>query len=160
MEETTDLLKLRRDKLQELRDKGINPYINRFHVTTFISDLIQPHLENTKEELEEKNLEVVVAGRIMSRRKHGKTSFCNIKDGTGQTIDVQAREVITEMDSASSASMEVEVEGEQGHEAKEKVTSGMDGGAEGEPLSDAEVLALAREAYGRLVDLRRRRGPA
>jgi len=84
MEETTDLLKLRRDKLQELRDKGINPYINRFHVTTFISDLIQPHLENTKEELEEKNLEVVVAGRIMSRRKHGKTSFCNIKDGTGQ----------------------------------------------------------------------------
>ena len=84
MEETTDLLKLRRDKLNELREKGINPYINRFKVTAFISDLIHPHQENTKEELEEKNLEFVVAGRIMTRRKHGKTSFCNIKDGTGQ----------------------------------------------------------------------------
>lgn len=84
MEETTDLLQLRRDKLSEFRAKGINPYINRFHVTAFIADLIQPHLENTKEELEEKNLETIVAGRIMSRRKHGKTSFCNIKDGTGQ----------------------------------------------------------------------------
>ena len=39
MEESTDLLKLRRDKVTEFREKGINPYINRFKVNAFIGDL-------------------------------------------------------------------------------------------------------------------------
>jgi lysyl-tRNA synthetase class 2 len=83
MEETTDLLKLRRDKVAEFREKGINPYINRFKVNAFIGDLANEFNELSKEELEETPREYVVAGRIMTRRKHGKTTFCNIKDGTG-----------------------------------------------------------------------------
>ena len=83
MEETTDLLKLRRDKVAEFREKGINPYINRFKVNAFIGDLTSEFDELSKEELEETRREYIVAGRIMTRRKHGKTTFCNIKDGSG-----------------------------------------------------------------------------
>ncbi len=84
MEETSDLLKLRRDKVAEFREKGINPYINRFKVSAFIGDLANHYHECSKEELEEKNLQYVIAGRMMTRRKHGKSTFCNIKDGSGE----------------------------------------------------------------------------
>ena len=84
MEESTDLLKLRRDKVAEFREKGINPYINRFKINAFLGDLTRQYIAFAKEELEAEPREFVVAGRIMTRRKHGKTTFCNIKDGTGE----------------------------------------------------------------------------
>jgi len=83
-EESTDLLKIRRDKLDEFRGKGINPYINRFKVNAFIGDLTNGFHDSSKEQLEAEPKEYVVAGRIMARRDHGKTTFCHIKDGTGQ----------------------------------------------------------------------------
>ncbi len=83
MEEISDLIKIRRAKVQEFRDLGVNPYINRFKVSEFIGKLLETFSEETKEDLEEKNLQYTLAGRILSRRKHGKTTFCNIKDGTG-----------------------------------------------------------------------------
>ncbi len=84
MEESTDLLKLRRDKVAEFRKKGINPYINRFKINAFLGDLTRQYIAFAKEELEAEPREFIVAGRIMTRRKHGKTTFCNIKDGTGE----------------------------------------------------------------------------
>ena len=83
MEESTDLIKLRRDKVAEFREKGINPYINRFKINAFLGDLTRQYIAFAKEELEAEPREFIVAGRIMTRRKHGKTTFCNIKDGTG-----------------------------------------------------------------------------
>ncbi len=84
MEESSDLIKLRRDKLDQLREKGINPYINRFKVKNDIGSLISEFSEKTKEELEETGLDCLVAGRMMTRRGHGKTTFCHIKDRAGQ----------------------------------------------------------------------------
>ena len=84
MEELGHLIKLRHDKLQDLRGKGIAPYINRFKIDTVIKSLVDNFASESKEELEEKNHTSIAAGRIMTRRKHGKTTFVNIQDSTGQ----------------------------------------------------------------------------
>jgi lysyl-tRNA synthetase, class II len=83
MEDQNEIVKLRREKIQELQEQGINPFINRFKVSETLGNFSE-YSDFSKEELEEKNLEYVVAGRIMTRRKHGKTTFCNIKDRTGE----------------------------------------------------------------------------
>jgi len=82
MEDLGQLVKLRHQKLDELREMGISPFINRFHVNATLSSLIDKYSAMSKEELDEKNSEYIVAGRMMSRRKHGKTTFVNIKDAS------------------------------------------------------------------------------
>ena len=84
MEESNDLIKLRKDKLTLLYEKGISPYINRFRVKDNIGLLIGEFSDKPKEELEEIGRQCLVAGRMMTRRGHGKTTFCHIKDRAGQ----------------------------------------------------------------------------
>ena len=84
MEELGHLIKLRHEKLQDLRENGIAPYIDRFKVDTAIQSLVDDFALESKEELEEKDHTCILAGRIMTRRKHGKTTFVNIQDSTGQ----------------------------------------------------------------------------
>lgn len=84
IEESSDLIKLRRDKLAQLCAKGINPYINRFKVKDNVGSLIDEFSEKSKEELEKIGRQCLVGGRMMARRGHGKTAFCHIKDRTGQ----------------------------------------------------------------------------
>ncbi|MCK9444228.1 MAG: lysine--tRNA ligase [Tissierellaceae bacterium] len=73
-----EMLKIRREKLKELMDKGKNPFlIEKFDYTHHSSTI-----KDDFEELEEK--EVSVAGRIMSRRGHGKVSFIDIQDQEGR----------------------------------------------------------------------------
>ena len=83
MEDLGQLVKLRREKIDELRGMGVSPYANRFHISTTLSALVKKYSEKSKEELDEKSLEYITAGRMMSRRKHGKTTFVNIKDASG-----------------------------------------------------------------------------
>ncbi len=82
-EDTPELIQIRRDKLSEFRELGVNPYINRFKVTHTLGPVTQENRDLDKEALETRNQQVVVAGRMISKRKHGKTSFANIQDGTG-----------------------------------------------------------------------------
>lgn len=84
MDDLNELLKIRRDKLDEFRALGVNPYINRFHVTHTLGPLLEENRDLDREALDGKNQTVTVAGRIVSKRKHGKTSFCHIQDGTGK----------------------------------------------------------------------------
>ena len=84
MEESTDLIKLRREKLAQLCDRGINPYVNRFKVKDAIGLLVDEFSANSKEELERIDKQCLVGGRMMARRGHGKTTFCHIKDRAGQ----------------------------------------------------------------------------
>ena len=72
----TEQEKIRREKLEELKKLGINPYPAKlFPVDSFSVDL----LKNFKE-----NSEVVIAGRIMSRRIQGNASFAEIQDSKGR----------------------------------------------------------------------------
>ncbi|PIQ95787.1 MAG: lysine--tRNA ligase [Nitrospinae bacterium CG11_big_fil_rev_8_21_14_0_20_56_8] len=90
MEDSSNLLKLRREKLNQLQARGINPYINRFKPKDRIGDLLAQCGDLDKEALDQKNQDVLCAGRIMSRRKHGKTTFVNIQDSTG-TLQVYVK---------------------------------------------------------------------
>ena len=69
---------LRRDALKELRDLGIDPYpANEFVVTAYSKDI----LDNFEKY---EGREVVLAGRMMSRRVMGKASFAELKDSEGR----------------------------------------------------------------------------
>ena len=67
---------IRREKLEELKELGINPYpAAQFHVTFYASDLPKLYKDG-------KN--VIVAGRLMSRRIQGSASFGELLDSTGR----------------------------------------------------------------------------
>src|SRR3989338_720636 len=84
MEDISEQMQLRRAKLQDLRNSGIEPYIDRFKVSHTIGFIAQKYGVLPKEELEKVNDEVTIAGRIMTRREHGKTTFCHIQDSSGK----------------------------------------------------------------------------
>ncbi len=68
----------RRQSLQQLREMGINPYpAAEFPVTAFSTDIKQNFKEGEKPE-------VVIAGRMMSRRVMGKASFMELQDSKGR----------------------------------------------------------------------------
>jgi lysyl-tRNA synthetase class 2 len=70
----------RRQKLERLRARGVNPYPQRFQQTHTTQEAID-RLEKTTGKTPEK---VSVAGRIMAIRKMGKSSFLDIHDGSGK----------------------------------------------------------------------------
>jgi len=71
---------IRRNSLNELSKLGINAYpAPEFKVTHFSKEILEK-FEQTPEELEE----VVIAGRMMSRRIMGKASFFEIQDAAGR----------------------------------------------------------------------------
>ena len=78
-----ELLQQRRFKLEQLREKGI-AYPNTFKRDSLSEDLKIQFKGNSKEELEEKSIEVSVAGRVMLQRIMGKASFITIQDMKGQ----------------------------------------------------------------------------
>lgn len=73
-----EMLMIRREKLKSLIEKGKNPYLNEKFDYTHHSIEIKDKFE----ELE--NEEVAVAGRLMTRRGHGKVSFMDIQDSQGR----------------------------------------------------------------------------
>jgi len=84
----SDLLAERRAKLERLREEGIEPYPHGFPDRTEIAAVRESHEEI--EPGEETTDRYRVAGRLIAKRGHGKASFLDLRDGTGQ-IQVQAR---------------------------------------------------------------------
>ncbi|HFK1459396.1 TPA: lysine--tRNA ligase [Bacillus cereus] len=83
-EELNDQLLVRREKLHNLREQGIDPFGKRFERTNATNDLLSLYGEFSKEELEEKETSVSIAGRIMTKRGKGKAGFAHIQDLHGQ----------------------------------------------------------------------------
>ena len=73
------LMKVRMDKMEALREKGINPFGQRFERTHHTKDVL-----DNAEALMTSGEEVVVAGRLMAKRGQGKAGFANLQDITGQ----------------------------------------------------------------------------
>jgi lysyl-tRNA synthetase, class II len=90
-EELNDQLRVRREKLNKLREMGIDPFGKRFERTHKAKELFDLYGDLSKEELEEKQIKVSVAGRIMTKRGKGKAGFAHIQDVTGQ-IQIYVRE--------------------------------------------------------------------
>lgn len=83
-EELNDQLLVRREKLHNLREQGNDPFGKRFERTNSTTDLVSLYGEFSKEELEEKEITVSIAGRIMTKRGKGKAGFAHIQDLHGQ----------------------------------------------------------------------------
>lgn len=67
---------VRREKLDKLRELGINPYPAALYPVNATAESIRESYEEGKE--------VKVAGRLMSRRIQGKASFAELQDSSGR----------------------------------------------------------------------------
>ncbi|MEH7444663.1 lysine--tRNA ligase [Bacillus sp. JJ1122] len=90
-EELNDQLRVRRDKMNSLREKGMDPFGKRFERSHLTDQLISEFGELEKEEIEAKNVSVKIAGRIMTKRGKGKAGFAHLQDLTGQ-IQIYVRQ--------------------------------------------------------------------
>lgn len=72
------LMKIRREKLDKLKEEGQNP----FEITKFNRTHTSKQIVDNYDKLEGKD--VTVAGRLMAKRIMGKASFCHIQDGDGK----------------------------------------------------------------------------
>lgn len=75
---------VRRQKMEDLRAKGIDPFGSRYERTSTTGEIKAKYGDKTKEELEELAVKVRVAGRIMTKRRNGKISFMHLQDKDGQ----------------------------------------------------------------------------
>ena len=85
-----EILRVRREKLKELQDNGMDP----FEITKYDKTHNTVEIKDDFETLEGK--QVSVAGRLMSKRVMGKASFCHIQDREGQIQSYVARDSIGE----------------------------------------------------------------
>ena len=89
MENLNEMRLMRRQKLQELQDAGKNPFVHeKYDVKEYSTD-IKDHYSDYE------GKEVSVAGRIMSKRGHGKIMFLDLQDMKGR-IQLFARKDVLE----------------------------------------------------------------
>ncbi|MDR0831639.1 MAG: lysine--tRNA ligase [Bacillales bacterium] len=90
MRELTDQEINRLSKIDKLKELGIDPYGSKYEVNAYSLAIKNKYQGATHEEMEEKNIIVRVAGRIVLLRNMGKAAFFHIKDSQG-TIQVYIR---------------------------------------------------------------------
>ncbi|MBI5475512.1 MAG: lysine--tRNA ligase [Ignavibacteriales bacterium] len=78
IDDLNELMRRRREELEELHKLGINPYPYNYNVTDSSTSIINSFTD------EQPPREVAVAGRIMSIRRMGKASFCHLQDAQGR----------------------------------------------------------------------------
>ena len=76
----------RREKLEELRRIGIDPFFNRFKPSHTLGQIIQQYGGLNGPELEELGLNFKLSGRLILIREFGKASFCHLQDGSGERL--------------------------------------------------------------------------
>ncbi|MFH0941138.1 MAG: amino acid--tRNA ligase-related protein, partial [Candidatus Omnitrophota bacterium] len=69
--ELNEIIQQRIEKLKFLKESGYDPYGQKFNKTSSIKELLASFKENEK---------VVLAGRLMAKRKHGKVCFADLRD--------------------------------------------------------------------------------
>jgi len=89
------LIAQRREKLSVMRDNG-NAFPNDFRRDSLAAELHAEFDEKTKEELEELNVTVKVAGRMMAKRIMGKASFAQLQDMSGRVQLFLQRDALPE----------------------------------------------------------------
>lgn len=88
MEETNDLIEVRRQKLEALREKGVEPFGAAFATSGTIAEIREKFAEGSTER---------AAGRITAHRDMGKSHFLDLRDATGRIqVFVSAKELSPE----------------------------------------------------------------
>ena len=91
IEELNDQLLVRRQKMTTILENGQDPFGSRFERTHLSTEVRDQFADQTKEQLEENLQEVIIAGRIMTKRGKGKAGFAHIQDLNGQ-IQIYVRQ--------------------------------------------------------------------
>ena len=91
-----DQQQARRDKITQLQQMGVYPFGNAYNRTHLAGQIREELGELSQQEIEEKHVEVKVAGRIMSKRRMGKLGFMHIQDKSGQIQIVVNKAVVGE----------------------------------------------------------------
>ncbi|MGA7617716.1 MAG: lysine--tRNA ligase [Thermoanaerobaculia bacterium] len=76
----SELIRIRREKLARIVDAGFDPYPTRAETDTTIAEVVETHAGQTAEVLEANPRQVKIAGRVMTIRHHGKTSFLDLSE--------------------------------------------------------------------------------
>ena len=84
MRELTDQEKVRREKLEKLKELGLDPFGQRYDRDSFAKDLKEKYKDVEHDAFEKMDDTAKVVGRIMFIRKMGKASFFTIQDKTGK----------------------------------------------------------------------------
>ena len=84
MREYTEQELVRREKAKKLLEKNIDPFGSKYDITSDSKTIKELYNDYSNEELEEKDIEVSIAGRIMTKRGKGKAGFMHIQDKYGQ----------------------------------------------------------------------------
>jgi lysyl-tRNA synthetase class 2 len=79
-----ELLQVRHDKMDQLREWGFDPFGKKFEQTDHAADVIAKFGEKSKDELDAEQHVVTLAGRLMAKRAMGKASFAQLLDRSGQ----------------------------------------------------------------------------
>ena len=82
-EKLNDQEQARLDKLPKYKELGVEPFGKRYDFKDSLRDVRAAYENLSAEELQEKNVEVDVAGRLMAIRRMGKAAFVNLKDEYG-----------------------------------------------------------------------------
>ncbi|GAK47331.1 lysyl-tRNA synthetase [Secundilactobacillus oryzae JCM 18671] len=88
-----DQLRVRREKMNELREEGLDPFGHRFERTYLAQQLHDQFAEEDKESLNESGKVAIIAGRMVSKRGKGKVGFADILDRSGR-IQIYVRKDI------------------------------------------------------------------
>lgn len=86
MDNENQLIAARREKLERLRALEVDPYPPRCQRTHRIGEILK-----AENELADTDTELTITGRLVSLRRHGKTGFVHIRDGSG-TIQAYVRQ--------------------------------------------------------------------
>ena len=89
------LIALRREKLKTLRETG-QAFANDFRRDALAADLLDRFADLSSEALEEKDVLVNLAGRLMTKRVMGKASFANMQDMSGRIQIFLQRDTLAE----------------------------------------------------------------
>jgi lysyl-tRNA synthetase class 2 len=97
--ELNEIIQQRIEKLRSLKESGPDPYGQKFNKTNSIKELLSSFKENEK---------VVLAGRLMAKRKHGKVCFADLRDQEARLqLYVRKDEPLADVPSLSGADFEL-----------------------------------------------------
>ena len=88
IQDLNEMLKIRREKLHELKEEGRDPH----RIVNFKNRISSKEIKDNFEKYEDQ--EVRVAGRILAKRGHGNMSFMDVQDDLGQIQVVNRKNVI------------------------------------------------------------------
>jgi lysyl-tRNA synthetase class 2 len=92
--EVSDLVAARRRKLEELRQRGVNPYPNDFRPADTAAAVVARFGALSREDLAARTDTVSVAGRVVAMRDFGKASFLHLLDRSGRIQAYVKRDVV------------------------------------------------------------------